>query len=415
MPVDPRPSPPATPGPTAPRGAGAGGDRRYRALDRCPVCGADPGAPIFTAERVPVLCNALFPSAEEARRAAVGSIELVLCRSCGLVWNASYDESAVEYSPAYENSLHFSPRFREFASDLAADLVRRHELTGRTVLEIGSGKGDFLALLCDAGAGRGIGYDPSYDGHTAARPGLSFVPSLFPEHDFPDADFVCARHVFEHLTSPARLVRNLRSVIPGGRDVGIYVEVPDGAFLLRTVAIWDVIYEHPLHFTASALVRLVEDAALHVTRVETSFGGQYLAVEASTGSRPTAAGGHAGEDIAALASTFAERAATLRARWVDRLASLLAEGPVALWGAGSKGVSFLATVAGADGVAAVVDVNPRKWGRHVPMTGHAVVPPSDLERIRPATVVLLNPVYREEVAAALAGAGIDAALVTEPS
>jgi SAM-dependent methyltransferase len=390
--------------------------RRYRPLDRCPVCGEPAGDTVFSAERVPVLCNVLLPTAEEARRAPTGAVDLVLCPACGLLWNASFDESIVQYSPAYENSLHFSPRFQEFATELAADLVERHGLAGRTVLEIGSGKGDFLAMLCDAGAGRGIGYDPSYAGEAPARPELHFERALLPTRDFPDADLVCARHVFEHLSSPARVLGDLCAAIPPGRAVGFYVEVPDGAHLLRRIALWDLIYEHPLHFTAPALARLMADAGLSVTRLATPFGGQYLAVEASTGGAPPAPV-DAGPDLAELAGTaaaFVDRAAALRAGWSERLADLAGRGPVALWGAGSKGVSFLATVEGTGDVAAVVDVNPRKHGRHVPVTGQEVVGPEALAPLRPRAVVVLNPLYRDEIGAMLSRLGVDAEVVTEP-
>jgi SAM-dependent methyltransferase len=382
-------------------------------LDRCPVCAEPAGATVFSADRVPVLCNVLLPTAEEARRAPTGAVDLVLCPACGMLWNAAFDASVVEYSPAYENSLHFSPRFQEFATELAAGLVERHALVGRTVLEVGSGKGDFLAMLCDAGAGRGIGYDPSYGGETPARPELRFEPTLFPTEDFPDADLVCARHVFEHLATPGQVLGDLRAAIPPGRTVGFYVEVPDGAYLLREVALWDVIYEHPLHFTAPALGRLFADAGLVVTRLGTSFGGQYLAVEASTGG-PASAAVDAAPDpdaLAGMAATFRDRAASLRAEWSQRLADLATRGPVALWGAGSKGVSFLATVEGAGDVAAVVDVNPRKHGRHVPVTGHEVVGPAALASLRPRAVVVLNPVYRDEIAAMLSDVGVDAEIV----
>lgn len=392
-------------------------DRPYRPLDRCPVCGHAAGDPVFAADRVPVLCNVLLPSAEEARRARTGAVDLVLCPSCGLLWNAAFDESLVEYSPAYESSLHFSPRFQEFATELAAGLVERHGLAGRTVLEIGSGKGDFLAMLCDAGVGRGIGYDPSYGGETPARPQLRFEPRLFPTSDFPDADLVCARHVFEHLSAPAEVLGAIRAAIPPGRAVGFYVEVPDGAYLLGRVALWDVIYEHPLHFTAPALSRLLADAGLWVARLGTSFGGQYLAAEASTGGAPSATldPGPDPPALARMAASFRDGAAWLRAGWSERLADLAGRGPVALWGAGSKGVSFLATVEGAGGVAAVVDVNPRKHGRHVPVTGHEVVGPEALVSLRPRAVIVLNPLYREEIAAMLSDVGVDAEVVTEPT
>lgn len=398
--------------------AAPGLSRPYRALANCPVCGEGAGDTVFAAERVPVLCNVLFATAAEALDAETGSVDLVLCHSCGLLWNAAFDEAAIEYSPAYENSLHFSPRFQEFATGLAADLVRRNGLAGRTVLEVGSGKGDFLALLCDAGAARGIGYDPTYAGDTPERVDLRFTASLFPEEDFPDADFVCARHVFEHLCAPARVLANIRAAIPPHRPVGFYIEVPDGTYLLSEVALWDVIYEHPLHFTAPAMERLFAGAGLGVTRIATSFGDQYLSVEGSTvvgDGRNPPPGGDGLAGLAGLAATFGGRAADLRGRWSARLAHLCERGPVVLWGAGSKGVSFLATVPGAGEIAAIVDINPRKRGRYVPMTGHRVVAPGDLATIRPVAVVLLNPIYRAEVAATLDTVGIRTALVTDPA
>lgn len=379
------------------------------------MCGAPAGDTVFAADAVPVLCNALHGSAEEARQVAVGAVDLVLCPSCGLLWNAAFDEAIVEYTPAYENSLHFSPEFQRFATALAADLVERRGLTGRTVVEVGSGKGDFLAMLCDAGAGLGIGFDPSYSGETPARPDLRFEPTLFPEESFPDADFVCARHVFEHLPAPARVLERIRAAIPPDRQVGFYVEVPDGTYLLREIALWDVIYEHPLHYTAPALARLFEDAGLAVTRIAPSFGGQYLAAEGTTGpARSSAAAGGDVAGLAPLAAAFRDRAAGLRTAWSALVDQLAAEGPVALWGAGSKGVSFLASVPGAGAIEAVVDVNPRKHGRYLPVSGRRVVPPTVLCELRPRAVVVLNPAYREEIAGMLAHHGVDAELVTEP-
>ena len=52
-----------------------------------------------------------------------------------------------------EESQAFSPEFQRFAAALASDLVEGHRLEGRTVLEVGCGKGDFLQgkLLVKAG------------------------------------------------------------------------------------------------------------------------------------------------------------------------------------------------------------------------------------------------------------------------
>ena len=69
--------------------------------------------------------------------------------------------------------------------------------------------------------------------------------------------------------------------------------------------------------------------------------------------------------------------------------------------AGSRGVQFL-TFADADKrLAAVVDVNPRKWGRYLPVTAHRVDAPEKLTELRPEAVIITNPSYQKEIAEAL--------------
>ena len=83
-----------------------------------------------------------------------------------------------------------------------------------------------------------------------------------------------------------------------------------------------------------------------------------------------------------------------------------------LWGAGSRGVQFL-TFADADQrLAAVVDVNPRKWGRYLPVTAHRVDPPETLSTLKPQAVIITNPSYRNEIAADLKRLGVEAELLT---
>ena len=66
-----------------------------------------------------------------------------------------------------------------------------------------------------------------------------------------------------------------------------------------------------------------------------------------------------------------------------------------------KGVSFLTTLGLTEEVAAVVDINPYKQGKFVPATGHEVIAPTALSDIRPDLVIVMNPIYENEVAANL--------------
>src|SRR5687768_11387599 len=113
----------------------------------CWVCGAGDPSVFFEVRDLPVHCNVLWPSAAQARNSPRGDIRLAVCRACGMIGNLAFAETAVQYDVAYENSLHFSPEFERYATALADDLVERHSLRGKTVLDIGCGKGDFLRLL----------------------------------------------------------------------------------------------------------------------------------------------------------------------------------------------------------------------------------------------------------------------------
>jgi hypothetical protein len=59
----------------------------------------------------------------------------------------------------------------------------------------------------------------------------------------------------------------------------------------------------------------------------------------------------------------------------------------------------------------VVDRNPAKHSRYLPITGHRVVAPADLASLAPDTVVLTNPAYQAEIEAELASLGVAATVV----
>ncbi len=388
---------------------------------RCPLCGSADLRVILRQNGVPVLCNVLWPTAEAARRAPKGDVELAFCGRCGAIHNTAFDPSAVDYHPGYENSLHFSPTFQEFAEGLARRLIGRYRLEGGTVLEIGSGKGEFLSLLCRNGMARGIGYDPSYRAEAESSGPITFVPERYPERPSSvAADLVCCRHVLEHLARPADLLTQLRRAIGARRDTVVYVEVPDGGHLVRELAVWDAIYEHPWHFTPPSLRRLFSKEGFTVLELGTSFGGQFLYVEACPDTGPAA--GRADEadeadetevaSLGASADRLDQSYRHARSRWSRELADHLSRGQrLAVWGIGSKGTTFLNVVAGGDRVGCVVDVNRRKHGRHVPGTGQRVAAPSELRSYLPDVVLVMNPLYTDEVRGTMRELGVTAQVV----
>ena len=131
---------------------------------KCVVCGSADVEELLEIAGVPVFCNQVCQTSEEARSVPRANMQLLGCTECGHVFNAKFDPALVEYSPDYENSLHFSAKFESFADEIVAKLDSRWSLRGKTIVEVGCGRGDFLKKLCSHEGTQGFGFDKSYPG-----------------------------------------------------------------------------------------------------------------------------------------------------------------------------------------------------------------------------------------------------------
>ena len=379
----------------------------------CPVCESPDYDDVVSLPQLPVLINAQVRP-DEALDVPRGDIDLVVCLRCAHVFNRSFDERLLDYDATYENTLHYSPRFQEFARSLAERLVASHDLAGARVAELGSGPGHFLSMLCDAGAGEGFGWDPSYDPERLGapdHPGVSISDDLFPDDGSFPARLAFSQHVLEHLRNPVDALAAQGRAVAAQQGV-VYTEVPNGQYMIQQCALWDVIYEHLSYFVPTSLELACRRAGLEVNTTDTAFGDQFLWCEAS----PTDARSDLwpDDDVVAAGVDAARRFGEAA---VDRIASARAdvarhaeEGPVALWGAGSKGLTYLNLVADVAPIAAVVDLNPRKAGAGVPGTSLVIGGPEALVEVRPRTVIVANPLYRDEIATTLRDLGLEVEL-----
>lgn len=380
----------------------------------CPACGGTETVDVLSLSGLPVVINAQV-SPDEATGVARGDLDLVTCVGCSHLFNRSFDPGRFAYDTTYENTLHFSAHFRAHATDLAARLVADHDLVGQTVAEAGAGPGHFLTMLCQAGVGAAHGFDPSYDPERLGapeHPAVHLSADVYPADGSISPRLALSQHVLEHLTDPVELLRTLGSSVAADPRGVVYSEVPNGELMIDRCALWDLIYEHLSYFTPISLAVALGRAGLSVDRVTTMFDDQFLAIE----SRPVAepADGPSPEAIETMVSravAFGDEARKRIDGASEDLSRLSAAGPVALWGAGSKGMTYLNLVAPDGGIAAVVDVNPRKAGFGVPGVPAAIVGPDELVDLAPSTVLVANPIYIPEIGRTLRQLGVDAELL----
>ncbi|HEX8910910.1 MAG TPA: class I SAM-dependent methyltransferase [Humisphaera sp.] len=398
----------------------------------CPACGSPLDPPFYAQPGVPQQSNLLLRTQAEALAMPTGDLALAFCPACGFISNTAFDFGTQELSDQYEASQGFSPTFGAFAKSLARTWADRYGLAGKTAVEIGCGKGEFLALLCREAKCRGVGFDPTLD--PARLPDtvgldVAFRAEMFDERSaatLPDVDFVCCRHTLEHIPDVGAFVGMLRRAVTGRPNVRVGFEVPDTLRVLTEGAFWDVYYEHCSYFTPGSVARLFGSCGFDVLDVRREFHGQYVILEGAPREPRGSAPGPDGAAPTTLAQTTNDldslRAAVaafpgMVKRTVDHwrtvIESTRAAGKrVAVWGASSKAVGFLSALGYThEQVPAAVDINPHKQGTYLPTSGVPIVSPASLVQNPVDLVILMNPIYTAEVTADLNRLGVRADVV----
>lgn len=385
----------------------------------CPSCGHGTLSPFYEIDDVPAHSCLLMPRRIEAIEYPRGDIRLAFCLRCGMITNVRFDSRLHEYSPRYEETQHFSARFCQFARALAGRLVDDYGIRDKDILEIGCGKGEFLATLCEMGENRGIGIDPAAVPQRIAPDASSrvrFIRDLYsPKYSHLSADLICCRHTLEHIQPVRDFVHTIRQSIDDRPDTLVFFEVPDVTRVLRERAFWDIYYEHCSYFSLGSLVRLFRSCRFEVLEARRDFDDQYIWIMARPcrgESLPCREADDSLEELSRDVHRFSGDCSTQIQQWRQRILALAADGrrPIA-WGGGSKCVSFLTTLDLGDAIEYVVDINPYKQGEYMPGTGQKVVAPDFLREYRPEAVVVMNPIYCSEIRRCLETLGIEAELI----
>ncbi|WP_447788894.1 class I SAM-dependent methyltransferase [Pseudomonas farris] len=333
---------------------------------------------LYRVADLPVLQNRTFADAQSAKASASADMVLVQDETSGLIFNQAFDADKLSYDADYQNEQAHSGQFQKHLSDVEG-IIARH-FKDQELIEVGCGKGYFLELL------KGLGYaitgiDPAYEGDNA-----DVIKAPFTRGLGLSADAIVLRHVLEHIQDPVSFLAEMAQANQGGQ---IYIEVPCFDWILEHRAWFDLFYEHVNYFRLDDLRRMfgtVHEAG-HL------FGGQYLYIVA---------------DLATLRLTPEQPVPRLAlpdgftsslARAVQIIRSAPAQGS-AIWGASSKGVIYSLFLQRA-GVAVdrVVDINPAKQGRYLPLSGVRVSSPQEAMDDLPegANLFVMNSNYLEEI------------------
>jgi hypothetical protein len=219
----------------------------------------------------------------------------------------------------------------------------------------------------------------------------------------------------EHIQPTAEFVSTVRRSIGDRSDTIVFFQVPDVVRVLREQAFWDIYYEHCSYFSPGSLARLFRECGFDVIDLWRDYGDQYLMIEARARDGKGGTSLEQENDLEELGRDVAHFSEHLPRRleaWRRDLKEIRQEGRRAvIWGGGSKGVAFLTTLDLQDEIAYAVDINPHKHGTYMAGTGQEIVSPQFLQTVEPDVVIVMNPIYCDEIQQDLDDMGIVATLI----
>ena len=228
-------------------------------------------------------------------------------------------------------------------------------------------------------------------------------------------DFVACRHTLEHIHETADFVNCLRQGINGKLNTVAFFEVPDTTRILHEVAFWDIYYEHCSYFNLGSLARLFRFCNFEVANLMKDYFDQYLLIEAKPVNQKSEKLFDNEESIEQSAKdveNFARRSEEKLGFWKNQLMQIRHEKRKAIvWGSGSKCVGFMTTLGVKDEIQYIVDINPRRHGKFIPGAGKEIVAPEFLKQYRPDTVIVMNPIYCNEIKKMMADMGLTAEFI----
>jgi SAM-dependent methyltransferase len=352
----------------------------------CRVCGQRlAGDPLLRFANMPGVAQFL-PDTESLDRDVGVDLEVRQCSGCGLV---QLPVPPVPYYRDVVRAAALSPEMGEFRLKQFGEFVRRFSLVGKKVFEIGAGRGEYLALMVQAGADAyGIEHAQASVESCTAR-GLN-VSRGFIDHETDtiaggpfDAFFIL--NFLEHHPDPVGTLKGMhRNLAPGG--IGI-VEVPNFDMMLRDKLFSEFTTDHLLYFTRDTLATTLRLSGFDVPEISEVWHEYILSAVVRKREQL---------DLSSLREQQARLETELRA-YLQRFPRKL----VAIWGAGHQALALMALMNLAGSIKYVVDSAPFKQGKYTPATHIPIVSPDTLRTDPVQAVIVMAASYSDEVARTL--------------
>lgn len=352
--------------------------------------------------------NAVLKHEELGRPETKYPLELHFCEDCHHVQLGHVVDPKILYQNDYTYVSGTSDHFVRHLRTYARDMVRRFALPGGAlVADIGSNDGTCLRGFQDLGM-KVLGVDPANRiAEAANRAGIPTINDFFSQQlaeklrdEHGPADFITSHNALAHIDHLEDVVRGVHDWLA---DDGVFVlEVGYFVDVFSRLQFDTIYHEHLDYHTVAPFRQLFERTGMELVAVERiePQGGSIRVMAQKKGGRATADGSvpeliamerELGLHRAATLAGFGERIRSLGDRLGTLLRDLKGQGKsIAGFGAPTKATTLTSEFGiTAEHLEFIVDDNPLKHGKYLPVSHIPIVPTEELYRRKPDYTLIL--------------------------
>lgn len=311
-------------------------------------------------------------------------VDLIVCQctGCGLV---QLSNEPVSYYKEVIRAAGISKEMTEFRKEQFGNFTKKYSLRNKKVVEIGCGKGEYLALMKQTGVDA-YGIEASYDsvnycksnGFNVSQEYLENAGQIMANAPF-DAFFML--NFLEHFPDPNSALMGINNNL-APMAVGI-IEVPFFD-LGRKTLFSEFIRDHLFYFTEDTLNMTLEQNGFEVLESNKVWHDSSISVIVRKRNKL---------DL----SHFQDYQEWLKLEMEQHIEKFESR-KVAIWGASHQSLAIIAMFNLANKIKFVIDSAPFKQGRFTPATHIRIVKPDVLDSDPVDAIIVMAAHYSNEVA-----------------
>jgi len=311
-------------------------------------------------------------------------LNIYQCSSCGLV---QHSLEPVSYYKDVIRAIAFSPEMAAFRVKQLGSWLQKYDIAEKRILEIGSGRGEYLHLLMQSGASSVFGIENSDENIAIGKLAELDIRKGYLDTEFSNPwpfkfDAFVTFSFMEHWPNLNSSLRSLNTIL-NSEAIGL-VEVPNFDYVIQNGMYSEFTTDHIFYFNKAMLKSALEFNGFEVLEINSVWHDYILSAEVKKRKQ--------------LDLSHFNLIQHNLVKQIHDYVLKFSKKDVVIWGAGHQALAVISIAALNKMASHIVDSAPFKQGKFSPGSNMLIKSPESLKIDRPSAIIIMAAGYSNEVA-----------------